>query len=262
MKTLLLIDADMYVYQVAAAGQTDVEFDGVPMSTSDFTTCLTNFDYLIDDVMEKMEADQFILALSDPKGGNFRKGVLPTYKHGRVGLTSPLVRRQMEEYLIERRGAKTKPGLEGDDILGIWSTGSMYPGFHKIVVSGDKDMKTTVPGFHWNPRSDKPDVVTFVSEQAANYGHMYQTLTGDYVDGYTGIPGIGPKKAEKILADYKDMPDSKPMRLLMWRDVVRAYVSKGLEPEDALVQARCARILRAEDYDFTKKRPILWSPPR
>jgi hypothetical protein len=30
----------------------------------------------------------------------------------------------------------------------------------------------------------------------------------------------------------------------------------------AVQQARLARILRAGDWDFQAKRPVLWSPPR
>ena len=38
-----------------------------------------------------------------------------------------------------------------------------------------------------------------------------------------------------------------------------AFEKKGLTESDALVQARVARILRASDYDFAAKKPILWS---
>ena len=31
--------------------------------------------------------------------------------------------------------------------------------------------------------------------------------------------------------------------------------------EDALTNARLARILTAEDYNFDTKEPILWTPP-
>ena len=38
------------------------------------------------------------------------------------------------------------------------------------------------------------------------------------------------------------------------------YVKAGLSENVAIQQARVARILRAEDYDFRNKQPILWSP--
>ena len=45
-----------------------------------------------------------------------------------------------------------------------------------------------------------------------------------------------------------------------WQSVVELFESKGFTEEDALLQARVARILRYEDYDFEKKEVILWTP--
>jgi DNA polymerase I len=39
-------------------------------------------------------------------------------------------------------------------------------------------------------------------------------------------------------------------------------VKEGLTEDDALLQARLARILRADEYDFKAKRPILWEPTK
>ena len=38
------------------------------------------------------------------------------------------------------------------------------------------------------------------------------------------------------------------------------FVKAGLDEEAALVQARVSRILRASDFDFKAKQPILWKP--
>jgi DNA polymerase-1 len=92
-----------------------------------------------------------------------------------------------------------------------------------------------------------------VSEDEADYWHLFQTLTGDQTDGYSGCPGIGPKKAEAILQHPDNQDD-------LWGVVVRTFVKAGLNEDEALVQARVARILRASDYDFEKKEPILWTP--
>lgn len=45
----------------------------------------------------------------------------------------------------------------------------------------------------------------------------------------------------------------------MWKLVVETYKSKGFTEEDALRNARMARILRAEDYDFNNKEIKLWT---
>jgi len=80
--------------------------------------------------------------------------------------------------------------------------------------------------------------------------HLTQTLSGDQTDGYGGVPGIGVKRAEAL---FKEKGYS-------WRTVVSAFKDKDLSEEDALVNARLAKILTKDDYDFKKNRPILWSP--
>jgi DNA polymerase-1 len=116
----------------------------------------------------------------------------------------------------------------------------------------------TIPGLYLRTLDD--DVIE-VDEAEANVHHMFQTLSGDATDGYTGIPGVGPKKAEAILADAT--ADASPMNYWgdVWKAVVAAYAAKSLGEEEALRQARVARILRASDFDFKAKRPILWTPP-
>ena len=45
-----------------------------------------------------------------------------------------------------------------------------------------------------------------------------------------------------------------------WDSVVKAFESKGLTSDEALLNARLAKILTADDYDFKENRPILWTP--
>ena len=80
---------------------------------------------------------------------------------------------------------------------------------------------------------------------------MTQVLVGDSTDNYRGLPGAGPTFAETILEGLES-PES------MWGADVEAYRGKGFTEEDALVQARCARLLQTEDYRNGKV--ILWVP--
>jgi DNA polymerase-1 len=117
------------------------------------------------------------------------------------------------------------------------------------MVSIDKDLKT-VAGLHYNPNYPE-DGIYEISTDDAHYNHMYQTLCGDSTDGYSGCPSIGPKTAAKIL----DVPTED-----MWIAVLEAFASKGLKYEDAIIQARVARILRGEDYIFSSNTLNLWEP--
>ena len=80
--------------------------------------------------------------------------------------------------------------------------------------------------------------------------HLIQTLAGDQTDGYSGAPGVGVKRAE-ILFDKHGYS---------WETVVNAFKEKDLGEEIALQNARLAKILTVDDYDFTQRCPILWTP--
>ena len=79
---------------------------------------------------------------------------------------------------------------------------------------------------------------------------MIQTLAGDQTDGYSGVPGIGVKRAETLFNKEG----------YSWTTVVKAFTDKGLTEEDALLNARLARILTIDDYDTNEQQPKLWSP--
>ena len=91
------------------------------------------------------------------------------------------------------------------------------------------------------------------AEAVADWWWMLQTLTGDPTDGYPGLPGIGKKRGADMLGE----PGERPLEDL-WDQVVRAYEAKDLTEDDALVQARCARILR--NTDFEEGEIKLWQP--
>ena len=75
-------------------------------------------------------------------------------------------------------------------------------------------------------------------------------MAGDNTDGYSGVPGIGVKRATAIFKD----------KGYNWKTVVETFADKDLSEEVALMNARLARILTVEDYDFEKREPILWTP--
>lgn len=241
---ILLIDADVLAYQCASAAEVAIDWgDDYWTWHCDFDAVKTRIDTKIEELVEGLSAQDTRLCLTDG-GQNFRKEILPTYKGNRKLVKKPLVLQAVREWLLEDRKAIIRPTLEGDDIMGIFSTWSAIKG-EKIIVSIDKDMKT-IPGLY---ARDLKTGIEDITEAEADYWHLLQTLTGDTTDGYTGCPGVGPKTAIKALEEE-----------CSWDRVMDLYLKKGLTKDDALVQARVARILRASDYNFKKKEPILWTP--
>lgn len=248
-KRTLLIDGDVVAFKCAAALEQAVEWEEGHFTwhVSYHEVCHAA-DLEIERYMDKLNAHDCRLCLTDPHH-NFRLDVLPTYKGNRKGSKRPLVLLYVKEWMQEKRKGLLMPSLEGDDLMGILATDDYNPNRERIIVSIDKDMKT-IPCTYVRDLDSDPVVIT---EDEADYNHLFQTLTGDTTDGYKGCPQVGPTKAEGIIELGATIADN-------WAAVVAAYEKAGLGEEEALRQAQVARILRASDYDFKKKEPILWKP--
>lgn len=250
---ILLIDADVVAYSAAQAVEVAVEWlPGFWTWHVDVDAAIDRADRLIDRAREALDIDDYKLALTDIEH-NWRKDILPTYKENRKGGKKPLSLLAIREYLIDQHGAMLLPYLEGDDILGLWATGK-HQG-QTVLWSIDKDLKT-IPGRYL--RDLDSDIIE-ISEEEANYWHLFQTLTGDTTDGYSGCPGIGPKRAAALLPE--DQRIETPDIPAIWKDViVPTYRKAKSSEEEALVQARVARILRQGEY-IRHKGVRLWTPP-
>jgi DNA polymerase-1 len=252
----LLIDGDILAYRASAAIEKAINWgDGFYTWHCDENEVKEAIRSELERICRLFDTDRFTIALSDSPN-NFRFSILPTYKGNRANVKKPLVVRPIHEWLIEEGGAMKRDNLEGDDVMGILATWKRYrPGERKVIVSIDKDMKT-IPGLVWKGDVDstgQPNILT-ISAHEAHYNHMMQTLMGDTTDGYSGCPGIGKVTAAKILD--KAVEDDVPL----WDAVVLAYEKAKLTEDDALTQARVARILHASDFDFKTKQIRLWRP--
>lgn len=252
MRTVL-VDADVLVYQAGNAVQRTIEWEpGMFTVQGDLGQATEIIDGKLARICDQLDADRLVLALSD-YDAPWRKNVMPTIKANRSNVAKPILLKPLRAYLHERYEVFQRPTLEGDDVLGILGTHpTLLPG-QKIIVTLDKDLKG-VPGFLANLNDlDSADNIREVTEAEADAFHLYQALAGDPTDGYSGCPGVGPKKAEKILEGLSGAA--------AWEAIVAAYRKAGLGEEAALVNARVARICRFRDYDYTSKRVILWDPP-
>jgi len=245
-KKVLLIDGDILLYKIAMNNEVETHWgDGLWTLHSDANICKADVDLVIDDLGASLEADDYVVALTDSK--NFRKDVLPTYKDNRKDKRKPLALKELREYVIKKHKGVVWDNLEADDVMGIMATEPTEE--ERIVVTIDKDLKT-VP---CNLSSDGLNVQR-IPERLADYWFMIQTLTGDKVDGYDGVEGIGIKTAEKLIKKYTNVP-----LLDLWKIVKKIYVDKGYTEAEALQQARVARILRHGEYNKKTGKVKLWT---
>jgi DNA polymerase-1 len=263
LKTTLLIDADIVAFKIASISQKTHKFQDDETGeviectdVDDWEEVYPRVDELLAEYLQKTKADELIICLSCPTEEGWRKAIYPEYKANRDYSKRPVYLSAVKDYMAEKYRSYRKPTMEADDIMGILSTHpSLVPG-RKITVSEDKDLGT-INGWLWNPAKDyKP---RFITPDMANYFHMYQTLVGDTTDNYKGCPGIGDKKATALLNAYMS-EDAQFDYPGAWNAIVAAFVKKELTEEDALLQARVARICRADDYNFKTQEVILWNP--
>lgn len=242
----LLIDTEVYLYPAAAGSEYEAEWDdGEWTYLCRHGDAQAAFQDTINEIRSAAPDHDPVLVFGDRT--SFRYGVWPAYKANRRKYRKPAGYRQLVEWVNQvaaARGWRTVrlPDIEGDDVLGVlYDEGD-------IIASLDKDM-LTIPGLHLRNGEIKE-----VTRLEADRNFYAQALVGDTSDNYPGCPGCGPVAAQKLLGDCTTETE-------MWQAVVGAFAKKELGEQYAIAQARCARILRAGEYDLEACSPLLWSPP-
>ena len=239
----LLIDADILLYQAASSCENEVEFEeDIWVLWTDENEAVAKFDSMVVHLLEKIDTYSYKLCFSHAK--NFRKDLYADYKGNRP-TRKPMGFKAIRERVIMENADKViiYPNLEADDVLGILATSDP----NNVIWSIDKDLKQ-IPGKHLTEEG-----VIKVSQEEADAFFYRQILTGDATDNYKGCPGIGPVKAEGIIK----LASGTGME---WSFILAAYKKAGLSEEEALVQARLARILRSSDWDDETQEVKLWTP--
>lgn len=248
-KRRLLIDGDVVLYEVCLACETATDWgDDMWTLHADMKEARQRFDGWVAGMQEKLGATELpVITLSDP--ANWRKEVLPTYKRNRKGKRKPLIFRELRKYVQDTYDSQQLDNLEADDVLGLLATGHQYASEETIIVTIDKDL-LTIPGLCYYYNNPEDGIIS-VSEEQADANHLLQAIAGDPVDGYSGCPRVGMVRARRII-------EADPT----WDSVVGAYAKAGLTEEDALLQARVARILRDGEYVYTTGKVKLWNPKK
>lgn len=245
----LLFDGDMIVFRTCAAAETPINWYGNLWTLhSDLAEVKDAIDTMVCSITDKIlhhykheGAYEIVMCFSSTP--YFRSKIYPPYKLNRIDKRKPMGYADAVMWVRQNYTAIALPDLEADDLLGIYGT---MPSWNTVIISGDKDMRS-IPCRFYNFIQDEYYDTT---QEQADYWFYYQTLVGDITDNYKGCPKIGEVGAKKILD--KDCS---------WSAVVAAYEKAGLSEEEALVQARVARILRFTDAD-EDLHPILWTPPK
>lgn len=279
----LILDGDFLVFQAMSAAETEFEWQGTDIWTleCDHAKAWSILEGSVEAIRNRKKSwldSKLVMCFTDKT--NWRKDVLPTYKSNRKGTRKPVGYYEFVEKVMayEEWNSFLRPTLEGDDCMGILATMPKLIGCDSATIcSPDKDFKTIPCEFFWMTT----DEILQLSEEDANYWHMYQTLTGDTTDGYSGIPGIGSETAVEFLKEpYKFVQEEKIFKSgprkgqstlvwtkqeaestdSLWECILSLGRKAGMDEQQVLVQAQVARICRATDYNFNSKEVILWAP--
>ena len=173
-----LIDGDIVVYRGAASAEKEEQW-----------VALARADQMIQDILEDTKATSYSVYLTGT--GNFRREIAPSYKANRPD-ERPAHWQAVREFLITHHKAQMCDGYEADDEMGIQQD---KVGGTTVICSIDKDL-LQIPGKHYN--FVKKEFTQVTADQGLKSFYI-QTLVGDRSDGITGVVGIGPVKAAKIL---------------------------------------------------------------
>ncbi len=233
-----LIDADILVYKYGYAATT--KFKWTPESNEVSHFCFETAKELIKDkiayIVEDLKLSTYLLFISDYSTRTFRHALMPDYKGKRP--PKPAFVEQLRTWLQEYYSnilIVSTPGLEADDALGIAQDDTT------VICSIDKDM-LQIPGWHYNINSGK---LIEISKLEATKWMFMQTLMGDTVDNYCGVPGIGKVKAGKLLDNCVQSYDG-----YYWT-TLKAYINKGLTYADFSKTLRVAHIYRQNHSIFS-----------
>ncbi len=160
-------------------------------------------------ILDQQKPSHIIVAM-DAKGPSFRKELFPDYKANRKETPEDLVPQFdiINDFLDAHDiTAIEKQGFEADDVIGTLAMRAEKAGFDVFLVSRDKDLKQLLTG-HVKIFNPKDDSLYGTDELEKDTGLTpaqfvdFLGLQGDTSDNIPGVPGVGPKTALGLLADY------------------------------------------------------------
>lgn len=201
--TLYLIDGSSYIYRAFYGVRHLSTSTGIP------TNAIYGFGNMLKRVLRERSPIYMAIALDAP-GPTFRHDLSPDYKANRPRMPEdlsaqiPFIKR-----LITALGIPYMelPGYEADDIIGTLATWASDQGAEVVMISSDKDLLQLVsPKVHmWDSMKDEvlgPAEVEKRFGVPASQVVEVMGLAGDSADNIPGVPGIGPKTAQRLIKEF------------------------------------------------------------
>ncbi len=201
--TLYLIDGNSYIYRAFYGVRHLSTSTGIP------TNAIYGFSNMLKRVLRERSPIYMAIALDAP-GPTFRHDLSPDYKANRPRMPEDLAEQiPFIKRLITALGIPYVeiPGYEADDIIGTLATWASDQGADVVMISGDKDLLQLVsPKVHmWDSMKHEvfgPAEVEKRFGVPASQVVEVMGLAGDSTDNIPGVPGIGPKTAQRLIKEF------------------------------------------------------------
>lgn len=241
-QTLYIVDAHAHIYACYYAIKALASPSGEP------TNAVYGFTSTLLALLRDRKPDKLVV-IFDPPGKVFRHEIYPDYKATRQPMPADLpnqIRRIHQVLEVMGISELVVPGFEADDVIATLARKASAAGWQVRICSKDKDLEQLI-----DERTRLYDCRTGAECDAARLlaekGYRpdqaldIQTLIGDSIDNVPGVPGVGPKTAAKLLAEFGTLE-----ALLAGLDKVKpALAAKIRENQPALELSR--KLVRLRD---------------
>ena len=213
--TLIILDGNSILYRAFYA----TYIPDMPVLQTSFgvpTNAIMNLANMLIGIITTYNPDYMAVAYDAGKH-TFRHDLFPDYKGGRKPTPPELVEQfPISRELLDAFGIRhyEADNIEADDIVASLADDAFSQGMHVDVFTSDKDLLQLVSPtvtVHLIKKGLKdiqdntPDTMLEYHGFRADQVCDYKAINGDASDNLPGIKGIGPKSAQKLLAQYGDL---------------------------------------------------------
>ncbi len=209
-KILFLIDAYALIFRAYYAFIKNPRVTSKGLNTS----AIFGFLLTLEEVLQKQKPSHMAVVF-DTSAPTFRHEMYSEYKANRdatpedIRKAVPYIKRLIEAYRIPVIDC---PGFEADDVIGTLAKEASSKGFTTYMMTPDKDFAQLVSdnilmfkpsrGGNESVKWGVDDVKREFSVQRPAQVIDILALMGDASDNIPGAPGVGPKTAMKLIAEY------------------------------------------------------------
>jgi DNA polymerase-1 len=250
---LAVVDGSNYLYRA---------YYGIPALTNSKgfpTNAVYGFTTMLMKLLRDLKPDYVVVAF-DLRGPTTRHEEYVDYKATRKAMPDDLIP-QVPVIKDVIRGFSVslleKQGIEADDIIGTLTIQARKKGWRVAIISGDKDLMQMV--------DDDVRLVDTMKDKTYDAAAVKEKfgvgpdkvveilgLMGDASDNIPGVPGIGPKTAQRLIEEYGSVDaviaNAENLRNLKLRESFRVHADQArLSRQLALIRTDIEMDFRLED---------------